>query len=182
MTLRVFVALALVVVLLFALQFYVWMPFKCVVCDAFPKVIWLWTCIVTNELRCCLFIQLALYHFSFGREKRLWLLGAGQKVEVEVGRRKMGGWVSKFRALAKGGSPQFSASGGVGHDSFWLGVILLNLKRKRFRDRNHVTCKYCSLYIIHFLTVLILANLKLSFYCIISTLLWWNIKILLLTK
>ena len=29
------------------------------------------------------------------------------------------GWcVSKFQALAKGGSPQFSASGGVGHDSF----------------------------------------------------------------
>ena len=28
------------------------------------------------------------------------------------------GWVSKFPALAKGGSPQFSASGGVGHDSF----------------------------------------------------------------
>ena len=28
------------------------------------------------------------------------------------------GWVSKFRALAKGGSPQFSASGGVGHNSF----------------------------------------------------------------
>ena len=29
-----------------------------------------------------------------------------------------GGWVSKFRALAKGASPQFSASGGVGHHSF----------------------------------------------------------------
>ena len=29
-----------------------------------------------------------------------------------------GGWFSKFRALAKGGSPQFSASGRVGHDSF----------------------------------------------------------------
>ena len=29
-----------------------------------------------------------------------------------------GGWVSKFRAFAKGGPPQFSASGGVGHDSF----------------------------------------------------------------
>ena len=29
-----------------------------------------------------------------------------------------GGWVSKFRALAKGGSHQFLASGGVGHDSF----------------------------------------------------------------
>ena len=29
-----------------------------------------------------------------------------------------GGWVSKFRDLAKGGSPQFSASGGVGRESF----------------------------------------------------------------
>ena len=30
-----------------------------------------------------------------------------------------GGWVSKFRALQKGGSSHFSASGGgVGHDSF----------------------------------------------------------------
>ena len=29
-----------------------------------------------------------------------------------------GGGVSKFRALAKRGSPQFSDSGGVGHDSF----------------------------------------------------------------
>ena len=29
------------------------------------------------------------------------------------GPEEKGGWVSKFRALAKGGSPQFSASGGV---------------------------------------------------------------------
>ena len=35
-----------------------------------------------------------------------------------VGLEENGGWVSKFRALAKGGSPQFSVSGGVGHDSF----------------------------------------------------------------
>ena len=30
------------------------------------------------------------------------------------GAEENGGWVSKFRALAKGGSPQFSASGGGG--------------------------------------------------------------------
>ena len=49
-------------------------------------------------------------------------LGTGQKVEGGGGGgggpEENGEWVSKFRALAKGGSPQFSASGGVGHDSF----------------------------------------------------------------
>ena len=42
----------------------------------------------------------------------------GSKSRGGGGAEENGGWVSKFRALAKGGSPQFSASGGVGHYSF----------------------------------------------------------------
>ena len=35
-----------------------------------------------------------------------------------MGRRKMGGGSASFEALAKVGSPQFSASGVVDHDNF----------------------------------------------------------------
>ena len=46
------------------------------------------------------------------------LLRGWQKVEGGGGPEENEWWVSKFRALAKGGSSQFSASGGVGHDTF----------------------------------------------------------------
>ena len=55
---------------------------------------------------------------NFGVEKKLvrgWSKSGGGG---RGGPEENGGWVSKFRALAKGGSPQFSASGGVGHESF----------------------------------------------------------------
>ena len=78
------------------------------------------THLVTNQIS--IFLQMKTAEncgFGIGPSSGKELFGAGQKVEGEGGGvEENGGWVSKFRAFAKGGSPQFSTSGGVGHDNF----------------------------------------------------------------
>ena len=68
--------------------------------------------------------MVSAYKKIASQKTELLLRGWSKSRRGGGGPEENGGWVSKFRALAKGGSSQFSASGGMGHDSFGLGVIV----------------------------------------------------------